>query len=891
MYEIERMVIMAQIITTSAQLTFLILVIGHFFINQCNGDPTFAVSFQPNGTWSTDHWMRYNYNITGVGSNFTICQWIKIRYFSTDISSVWAYCYMKSTSQKQIPCWHLFMEADKNSAGRNINLVARSPFWYVEAQSLEYRHRQWNHICLTYSYEAKFGKLFYNGDEVDVVSAGNYTKFENGKSVLRSSFEIAQEPDIFLGGYDPAQLFNGELSELNMWSKVLTNTEILALANCSNLSSGDIIAWQNDSFTVNEASMYELENSSALCERKKTMVIFPEKTSFDGAKSLCDIHGGKLVTPFSKREETEIMEILEEHRESCLEQSTNLQQGKAVWLGMEKENRVWFAHNAHGNLKTLNYTNWDPARCTTSDCGYDSGGCPYMLTDKKWAFGLHWGTCSSLELCTICSFTETPIFTLKGICSERSQLDLNYYFLVNQSHQISSYDGYKKSNMTLSNSSWILQDAGAHATTISDFAIGRKQWMYIDRACGMKTNKQTSLTLSRCQFGTEFTCDSGQCISMSKRCNKINECNDNSDEEDCHLVKLSKSYDKIRSPVKFGMDHNPVNLTTQVTVLNVDIIDSLHMQIGITFEAHVKWNDDRLNFENIEPNGKNLLPTEIANKLWLPCENIIHDNAILGKIIEDKHRDVGVTIATTERPVDITKSIENYLYKGSDAELFMTQRFKIVYNCVFHLAKFPFDEHICNFVMLLKTQQNNSMSFVSENPGVSLRGQRTVFQFNILNVTSTVMNDDNSTKFIFSMLIHHHIMDQIIGTFLPTILLWFLACFTLFIDIGNFSDRFVGTVTTLLVLVALLSSLSDDMPKTSYFKFIDLWFLWYISAILMITVYHIFLNHIPNNKVEYILDGKKVQKLSKRAKVNRIAIVIFAISTLVFDIVYFLMSA
>ena len=153
------------------------------------------------------------------------------------------------------------------------------------------------------------------------------------------------------------------------------------------------------------------------------------------------------------------------------------------------------------------------------------------------------------------------------------------------------------------------------------------------------------------------------------------------------------------------------------------------------------------------------------------------------------------------------------------------------------------------------------------------------------------MNDDNSTKFIFSMLIHHHIMDQIIGTFLPTILLWFLACFTLFIDIGNFSDRFVGTVTTLLVLVALLSSLSDDMPKTSYFKFIDLWFLWYISAILMITVYHIFLNHIPNNKVEYILDGKKVQKLSKRAKVNRIAIVIFAISTLVFDIVYFLMSA
>ena len=150
---------MAQIISTSTQLAFWILVTGNLIINHCNGDPTFAVSFQPNGTWSTDHWMRYNKNITGVGSNFTICQWIKLRYFSTDISSIWAYCYMNSTSQKQIPCWHLFMEADKSSAGRNINLVARSPFWYVEAQSLEYRHRQWNHICLTYSFDAK-GPLF-----------------------------------------------------------------------------------------------------------------------------------------------------------------------------------------------------------------------------------------------------------------------------------------------------------------------------------------------------------------------------------------------------------------------------------------------------------------------------------------------------------------------------------------------------------------------------------------------------------------------------------------------------------------------------------------------------------------------------------------------------------
>ena len=883
---------MANIVCSSMKILCLIVgFFASFIINHCVGLPTFVVSFQSNGTWSTDHWMRYNKKITGIDSDFTICQWIKLRYFSTDISSIWAYCYITSDSDKQIPCWHLFLEADMNSAGRNVNLIGRSPFWYIEAQSLQFRHRQWNHVCFTYSFSRKTGKLYYNGDDVEQVSAGNYTKLKNGKSVFRSSFEIGQEPDIFLGGYDPAQLFNGELSELNMWSKVLTDEEISAIANCSALSHGDVIFSSKENFTINGATSYELQNSSSLCKRKKTLVIFPEKTSYDGAKSICDIHGGKLVTPFSRDEEEELVGILEEHNESCLETSSNIQQGKAVWLGMEKTNRVWYAHNDHGKLSTLNYTNWDPTRCTTDDCGYDTGGCPYMLTDTKWAFGLHWGTCSSLKLCTICSFTDTPIFTLKGTCSERSQLDQNYYFLVNQSHQISSYEGYKKSNLTLRNSSWILQDTGAHASTLADYAIGRKQWMYIDKSCGMKTKVDSSLTLSRCNFGTEFTCDSGQCISMSKRCNKINDCSDKSDEEECNLVKLSKSYDKIRSPVKFGTGNDPLNLTTQATILNVDIVDSLHMQVGITFEVTIKWNDDRVNFENIEMNRKNLLPTEMSNKLWLPCENIIHDNAILGTIIEDKHRDVGVTIATTETPVDIQQSIENYLYKGSEAELFMTQRFKMVYNCVFTLKKFPFDEHMCQFIMLLKTHQKHSMSFVEDHPGVLYRGHSTVNQFNILNVTSKVVNDDNSTNFIFSIHIHHNIMDQMLGTFLPTILLWALACFTLFIDISNFSDRFVGTVTTLLVLVALLSSLSDDMPKTSYFKFIDLWFLWYISAILSITVYHIFLNHISNNKVEYILDGKKIEKLSNRAKVNYIAIVVFAISTFVFDIIYFIMSA
>ena len=147
----------AHIFCTLIQSLFLIIGICTLLINHCLAHPTFAVSFQPNGTWSTEHWMRYNKKISGVGSDFTFCQWIRIRYFSTDISSIWAYCYLHNDTQTALPCWHLFMEADKNSAGRKVNLVARSPHWYVEAPSLKYRHRQWNHICFVYSFDKQIG--------------------------------------------------------------------------------------------------------------------------------------------------------------------------------------------------------------------------------------------------------------------------------------------------------------------------------------------------------------------------------------------------------------------------------------------------------------------------------------------------------------------------------------------------------------------------------------------------------------------------------------------------------------------------------------------------------------------------------------------------------------
>ena len=53
----------------------------------------------------------------------------------------------------------------------------------------------------------------------------------------------------------------------------------------------------------------------------------------------------------------------------------------------------------------------------------------------------------------------------------------------------------------------------------------------------------------------------------------------------------------------------------------------------------------------------------------------------------------------------------------------------------------------------------------------------------------------------------------------------------------------MGAVTALLVLAALLSSIGDTLPKTAYFKFIDLWFNWFIGNIFLIILIHVVIDY------------------------------------------------
>ena len=61
------------------------------------------------------------------------------------------------------------------------------------------------------------------------------------------------------------------------------------------------------------------------------------------------------------------------------------------------------------------------------------------------------------------------------------------------------------------------------------------------------------MTFSDC-FPDGFTCDNGDCVELSRKCDSLIDCADGSDEDDCEFLVASKNYAKdfLPEPLESG---------------------------------------------------------------------------------------------------------------------------------------------------------------------------------------------------------------------------------------------------------------------------------------------------------------------------------------------------
>ena len=116
-------------------------------------------------------------------------------------------------------------------------------------------------------------------------------------------------------------------------------------------------------------------------------------------------------------------------------------------------------------------------------------------------------------------------------------------------------------------------------------------------------------------------------------------------------------------------------------------------------------------------------------------------------------------------------------------------------------------------------------STVQRGPkGIRFYGKsRTLGEYYLVNSTVKVGGDMSSSiliEFTLEGLIGFHLLNS----FTPSILIYVICYATLFFPVNDFNERVMVSLTSLLVLSALFTQASNASVRTSYFKYLDIWY-------------------------------------------------------------------
>ena len=300
---------------------------------------------------------------------------------------------------------------------------------------------------------------------------------------------------------------------------------------------------------------------------------------------------------------------------------------------------------------------------------------------------------------------------------------------------------------------------------------------------------------------------------MEQRCNSLFDCKDESDENDCKMIKMNeKSYLKEMPPFKIGQS---VQINCSILLLSINKIE-----LPSTFNAKMKlilsWKDYRLTFVNLQPNG-NLLDKELREMIWIPP--LQFHNAQWRTLKNDEETTVRIVRTGKFELNSIYEVHEARLYKGDENVLQYSRKYQMDFKCKYDLAFYPFDSQSCNIEMKIPSSYNAYMDVFPNQTGII--GESQLDQFWITKVDLYAVN--NNTEIFCKIHLKRIPWFHVSTTYMPILCIFVIVLSTLFIDQSHFEATIMVALTSMLVMHTLFQSISTSMPKTAYLKLLDYW--------------------------------------------------------------------
>ncbi|XP_070616339.1 neuronal pentraxin-2 [Erythrolamprus reginae] len=163
---------------------------------------------------------------------FTVCLWLKSGA-SPGIGTPFSYAVPGQTNEVVLIEW------GNNPIELLINdKVAQLPLFISDGK--------WHHICITWTTRDGMWEAFQDGEKLGTgENLAPWHPIKPGGVLI-----LGQEQDTVGGRFDATQAFVGEMSQFNIWDRVLKPDDITKMANCSINMPGNIIPWVDNNVDV-----------------------------------------------------------------------------------------------------------------------------------------------------------------------------------------------------------------------------------------------------------------------------------------------------------------------------------------------------------------------------------------------------------------------------------------------------------------------------------------------------------------------------------------------------------------------------------------------------------------------------------------------------------------
>ncbi|TRY78459.1 hypothetical protein TCAL_11687 [Tigriopus californicus] len=792
--------------------------IGHALTPLTVGMEVFE--FAPdNSQWNSQ--AKLTGTIEEATSQLTLCYRVKIYRY---LPSQYYVNLMEYTIPEALAC----CEIRSLWTGSGPLMVLKNQF--IGQSDIQVKLMRWYHHCFTFDYTDMSFEMILDGATID------QGHFNLSESTLQTQGVLMVGSAVSMDCNKPGQgscrgLFSGQIADFNLWSRKLSQAEIQAFTNCQSEGFGDLVNWNTAQWINNNVNRFPLNLKEQLCKEKEdSFMVFPELREFIASFRFCRSLGAKMAAPFN----------IDQHKD-MINSTRRFFADKTcdrISLGWTDEYSEGTFININDYLLEQKTTPLPKEMKEVWKFGEPNGGrlesCAELTDHDEWNDMPCSGDSKS---CTSCYFKKRPLLKLRGLCRD-TNFDQQYIITTNYINGKPVIKGYFRTVISWSRGidgthqegRWELTSlinnaskAVLQSKSNTMYPIGRQVWTIENDVCSAGETVDKNLTLTVCEEGS-YTCDSGECIDLTLRCENNQNCEDGSDEIQCTILELPDGY-RTSSPPPPAILSEPVKIDLNIDIISFSEIDVNKMKISIDFYLSMTWFDPRLTFHNLrEGFALNPLSLEEMKSLWFPELSFVNTAGNEISLIDDS-TETYVFRNGSNYFNSLAENHETKKFYGRENPLFAYRKYTINFSCNFELQDYPFDVQNCSMDFQLRVATRQRAILMLDQ--VEYLGEANLLEYKVQE--TTVERDHPCGRQNLSscnkiwITLKRRVGNQLLNTYLPTGSLLMTIYLSHYFKIDHYDTRIMVGLTGMLVIASLFVSTSASLPRTSYFKMIDIW--------------------------------------------------------------------